>query len=206
MAIRCGKGHEHETVAEVRECYAVEQLLPSTMVLNPPATMVTVRSNKFGGNCVKCGHYVGEQEGRIERNASGKWDVFHLDGQCSEVPATPAPAVSFREDFKGIPAGHYATASLTGNDDYDFWRVDAPTEGKWAGRIFVKRVIGGKPEAPVRGATRHAALSAILFEGIEVCGMRYADELGACRNCNRHLTDELSRSRGYGPDCWGARA
>jgi len=198
MAIRCGKGHEHETVAEVRACYAVG---------GGEGSAPAVRSNKFAGTCVKCGHRVEAQAGRIERNAESGWDVFHLDGTCPEKIAVPETAMAglrapaFREDFKNIPAGHYATASLTGKNDYDFWRVDCPAEGRWAGRIFVKRIIGGKPEAPVRGATRFGALSAIITEGIEVCGTRYGVELGQCRKCNRHLTDETSRALGIGPDC-----
>lgn len=201
MAIRCGKGHEHGSVAEVRACYAVEGSGSGVQTL----PMTDYRPNKFAGTCRTCGNLVDEGKGRIER-IDGRWAVFHLDGECPEKIAVPETAMEglkhgFREDFKSIPAGHYATKSLTGNNDYDFWRVDAPTEGRWAGRIFVKRIIGGKPEAPVRGATRFGALSAIVAEGIEICGTRYGVELGQCRKCNRHLTDETSRALGIGPDC-----
>jgi hypothetical protein len=63
-------------------------------------------------------------------------------------------------------------------------------------------VIGGKPDTPVRGATRDAALSAIVEMGVEESRARYGQKVGRCGICNRHLTDKLSRDRGIGPDCW----
>jgi hypothetical protein len=116
----------------------------------------------------------------------------------------PTPTVAAngtREPYPDVPAGHYATRSATGNNDLDFWRVDRPTEGRWAGRTFVKRVIGGKADSPVRGATALAALKAILANDIGRSRVLYGREIGRCWKCNRHLTDEVSRSLGIGPDC-----
>jgi hypothetical protein len=98
-----------------------------------------------------------------------------------------------------VPAGHYATASRTGSQDLDFWRVDRPTEGRWAGRTFVKRVIGGHEDTPVRGAEAVAALEAIAAD--PEAGPRYGQTIGRCCRCNRTLTDEISRSLGIGPTC-----
>jgi len=33
---------------------------------------------------------------------------------------------------------------------------------------------------------------------------RYGQEIGSCGRCNRRLTDDLSRERGIGPECWKA--
>ena len=107
-----------------------------------------------------------------------------------------------RKALPDIPAGHYAVDSLTGNNDLDFFRVDRPTEGRWAGRTFVKRVIGGKADSPVRGATARAALEAIEKAGPAEATKLYGQEIGRCGRCNRRLTDELSRQRGIGPDCY----
>ena len=100
-----------------------------------------------------------------------------------------------------VPEGHYAVASATGNNDLDFYRVDVVTEGRWAGRTFVKRVIGGRPDSPVRGAEGIAALKRIVEAGPEAAAVLYGQEVGRCYACNRHLTDETSRSLGIGPDC-----
>lgn len=106
-----------------------------------------------------------------------------------------------RDGFTDVPAGHYAVPSLTGNNDLDFFRVDRPYEGRWAGRVFVKRVIGGRPNSPVRGRTYTEALLAIRAAGAAEAARRYAQELGRCSRCNRHLTDETSRAYGMGPEC-----
>jgi hypothetical protein len=103
-----------------------------------------------------------------------------------------------------IPAGYYAVKSLTGNNDLDFFRVDRPTEGRWAGRTFVKRIIGGNPEAQVRGQQARAALEAIIKAGPDSAMALYGQEIGQCGRCNRHLTDETSRALGIGPVCRSA--
>lgn len=198
--MKCGNvkqhgAHEHGTVAEVKACYGVGQQED-----NP----FDYRQNKFGGKCVKCGVVVPELEGRIDR-PNGKWEVSHLSGQCPQRPSVSDVAPQQVKDvvkrFASIPEGHYAVESLTGNNDLDFFRVDRPTEGKWAGYLFVKRVIGGRPNAPVRGATREKALRAIMEASPDKAKARYGQELGQCGECNRTLTDETSRALGIGPVC-----
>ena len=196
MSIKCGNCEgRHGSVQEVRDCYAGKAVRPSAP---------EIRRNKYAGACAACGSKVGEGEGMLEK-VHGRWNVRHLSGQCP-APAAPetasAPAGERgRKPFPDVPAGHYATRSLTGNNDLDFWRVDRPTEGQWKGRTFVKRVIGGRPNTPVRGRTMFAALEAILEAGVDVAGTLYGTTLGQCRSCNRHLTDETSRALGIGPDC-----
>jgi hypothetical protein len=91
--------------------------------------------------------------------------------------------------------------SATGNNDLDFYRVDRPTEGRWAGRTFVKRIIGGNPDIQVRGAEARNALNRILAAGPDDAKKKYGQEIGQCGECNRHLTDETSRELGIGPVC-----
>jgi len=205
-SIKCGHCRKiHESAAAVFRC-SMNQANETARAAAPATETATghrlgVRENKFAQDCAKCGHEVAALAGRLERNASGRWDVYHMDGQCGEIVRNPKQGGKFPEGFKAIPAGHYAVKSLTGNNDLDFFRVDRPTEGRHAGRIFVKRVIGGKPEAPVHGSTRYAALEAIVKAGVDAAGFLYGQELGRCRKCNRHLTDETSRSLSMGPEC-----
>ena len=100
-----------------------------------------------------------------------------------------------------VPAGYYAVESATGNNDLDFFRVDRPDEGKWAGYTFVKRVIGGHPEYRVKGAEARAVLARIAAAGVEDAATKYGTEIGRCYRCNKTLTDELSRKLGIGPKC-----
>jgi hypothetical protein len=109
-----------------------------------------------------------------------------------------------------VPEGYYAVPSRTGNNDLDFFSVDRPTEGRWNGYVFVKRVIGGHVDTPVRGSEARLALEAIIEFGVEEAGVLYGREIGRCYVCNRTLTDDLSRELGIGPVCRdggvGARA
>lgn len=198
MSIICrnGEQHRHETVAEVKACYAGEASARSPEATASPSGKV--RPNKYAGVCVLCGAKVGAEEGRIDRRESGTgWNVSHLSGQC------PSRDASEREEPRTVtlvPGGYYATESLTGNNDLDFWYV---TEGTRNPNIrFVKRIIGGRggPERIAR-STSLAALAAIVAEGIDKCGDRFADELGRCRDCGLPLTDETSRRERRGPVC-----
>jgi hypothetical protein len=191
MSIKCGKGHEHETVADVRACYGVTE-----------SNLSNHRQNKYENACVRCGVLVPSMAGRVDKNRDGKWVVSHLDGQCPIEERAKMEAPKFQDaDYSTIPRGHYATKSFTGNNDFDFWRVDRPEQGAYAGRTFVKRIVGGKPDLNVSRLMKITVLEAILAEGVEVTGFRYGQEIGNCRHCNRHLTDELSRSLSAGPEC-----
>lgn len=127
--------------------------------------------------------------------------VAHVGEPVVAGVGRPGLATPSGEPYPDVPAGRYATKSLTGNQDLDFWRVDRPTEGRWAGRTFVKRVIGGKPDSNVRGVTAREALNAILAMGVDESRTLFGTELGFCWKCGRHLTDETSRALGIGPDC-----
>lgn len=99
-----------------------------------------------------------------------------------------------------VPEGHYAIPS-SGSNDLMFVRVDRPTEGRWAGRVFVKMVVGGKPEQPVERERVAGILARIAAAGVAESATLYGQQIGRCWMCNRTLTDEQSRREGIGPDC-----
>jgi hypothetical protein len=154
------------------------------------------RTNQYAAPCSKCRSTVAARTGLLSK-PNGRWIVTHREGDC----VTAAPAEPSDEHLPDVPEGHYAVPSATGNNDLDFYRVDRPTEGKYAGRVFVKRVIGGHPDTNVRYAEKLSALQRIAFGTPELAGPRYGQEIGQCARCNRHLTDEDSRTAGYGADC-----
>jgi hypothetical protein len=119
--------------------------------------------------------------------------VQHPDAQ-----PTPRPDL--------IPVGFYATPSRTGANEVDFWKVERPDEGRWAGRTFVKRVLGGGTSEQTRTqkisfAEQVQAQQAINQYGVEESGMLYAARMGRCRDCNRDLTDDESIRWGRGRIC-----
>src|SRR5215469_864703 len=113
MPIKCGKGHYHDSIQEVRECYGTPEDL----------TKRTYRVNRYPGTCRKCGGQVEAEKGRIDKTEFG-WQASHLEGQCRVMPAkVPVEGnPNYADRYTAIPTGHYATKSLTGNNDLDFWR------------------------------------------------------------------------------------
>jgi hypothetical protein len=126
--------------------------------------------------------------------------------------ATPRPAATptvAQIPTTTVPQGFYAVDGA-GHQPIDFYRVSRPTEGRWAGRVFVDTVIGGRRNSPVRVGARQV-LARIEAAGPLAAAQRYGLEIGRCGRCNRRLTDEVSRQIGLGPDCralvgWGGTA
>jgi len=82
-----------------------------------------------------------------------------------------------------------------------FLRIKKVTSGRWAGRVFVDSM-GSDTGYPVKApATLTTYLSAVLVDP-QAAAKRYADELGECSDCGRPLTNDESRARGIGPECW----
>jgi Family of unknown function (DUF6011) len=191
-SIRCGqcKG-THESVEQVKRCYAGKG----------KATASNVRSNRYAGTCALCFGPVGENEGRLVPNDGDRngYKILHLDGQCrpaqpkQDAPRTVAPA-----DFSAVHGGYYATVNTRGTNDFDFWYVK---EGRKPGFRFVKRYIGGQGPQRISRTESLRALHAILAEGVDKCGDRFADEMQRCRDCGLPLTDEISRRERRGPVC-----
>lgn len=124
-----------------------------------------------------------------------------------EAPRPERKALPHISTFKGIiPAGRYATPSLTGNNDADFWEIsyDQPKHGKWAGHSFivVERVIGGQPNAELSNIQQRAACQAIVEYGVWDSSCLFGQLLHYCGDCGAHLTKKESRDRGKGQVCW----
>ena len=151
--MRCGKGHDHATTAEVRACYGVQT-----------TSKPSVRTNRYAGTCILCGCAVQPETGILfrspgvgsQRHGQGDWLVQHKPGDCEEAKllqdiktmqpkqAEPWASADVRArdkvNFKAIPQGYYATRKEHG---IDFWFVRVPEDGKWQGYRFVRRIVGG---------------------------------------------------------------
>jgi hypothetical protein len=209
--MRCGNrhgilgDHEHATAAEVRACYGfgaqaespTETVLSREQVFGEEAPAINLASPKQI-------NYINDL--RVERGmdplpantqmarsiASAKIAELLLVHPIVKEPAGVA--------YANVTEGHYAIPGRDGRD-YDFYRVDKPTEGKWAGRTFLKMVVGGKPDISIRDRNRISEVLAAIALNPEEAAWRYGQEIGQCDKCNRSLTDETSRAFSRGPDC-----
>lgn len=169
------------------------------------------RPNRYPGDCDRCGSLVAAGSG-ILVGGPGHWAARHLDGDCQPAAGTAAgrqrsrDAETAEQPVPKAPAGHYAVRTPAGlPHGLTFVRVDRPTEGRWAGRTFVKQIVGGHPAELIRGAAAIAIL--LLIEAdVEAAAQLYGQEIGRCCVCNRTLTDPESRRLGIGPECRGKRA
>ena len=118
------------------------------------------------------------------------------------VPATDRPSMAHVPTADEVPAGRYAieTAGRGAVNELAFYVVDRPTEGKWAGYVFVKLMVSDEEQRLSRD-TQTAILRKIAEVGAEVASARYGHEIGKCGVCNRTLTNDESRARGIGPVC-----
>lgn len=129
----------------------------------------------------------------------------HADAFRASTPA-PAPGVAHAApqaakrrlpDATTVPAGRYAVEM---DGVLKFYRVDRPTEGAYAGRVFVK-VQASDELHRLPWSAQQAVLHAIAGAGAKAASIRYGQELGRCGVCNRTLTDADSIASGIGPVC-----
>lgn len=104
-----------------------------------------------------------------------------------------------------VPAGRYAIVVGDSDPEGDgstvkFYKVDRPTEGRWAGRTFVN-VQASDDFYPVRNGSERAKILTAIAADPQAAMLRYGVELGSCGHCGRTLTNEESRARGIGPIC-----
>lgn len=130
------------------------------------------------------------------RVVSDKIDELKAMPKAVEVPASADRSL----ERHNVPAGRYA---VDGNEGHTvFVKVDVPTEGRWAGRIFVKVQAGDDLHRTSRDVA-DALLGKIAKAGVQEAMLRYGREIGSCGHCGRTLTNEESRASGIGPICRG---
>jgi Family of unknown function (DUF6011) len=150
-----------------------------------------VRHNTYAGNCSDCGGVVPAGEGFIRKDSdSGRWITGHLGGCPKEN--NPPPSVA---------DGYYAVTSDEGHTS--FYSVK---NGKKPGIIFMDLLTGGGPNATFKRQGVSYKIRDTILAKIAVdpkgAAERFGKESGRCFSCNRGLTDEESRLRGQGPDCY----
>lgn len=191
-----------ETFTKSMASHAIETLKNAT----PTEAPTGYRWSKLDGEWVAQGPAAQVGDRITIRKANGDTAEAIITATTDEAgcyrvrKAAPAGRESI-PTAEQVPEGHYALPS-TGHNDLVFYRVDRPTDGQYAGRVFVKMIVGGKPEARVEWGKVPSILARIAEAGADESMALYGREIGRCGMCNRTLTDETSRQRGIGPDCY----
>ncbi len=121
---------------------------------------------------------------------------------AAHAPVSPAKR-EFGAAWGSIPVGGKGFgyfALEVGPEQHKFFRVERPTEGKWAGKTFIKEQ-AGDAFYPIEPKARGYSYLTEIARDHEEAGRLYAFLLRKCYRCNRTLTLAESRERGLGSDC-----
>lgn len=131
------------------------------------------------------------------RDAIRRGELTELvDPDKAPKPQEPAPTAT-----PDVPEGRYAYDNGT---QTIFVQVDRPTEGRWAGYVFVKRLVGAPGDFakyPVRNRDERADILRIISEDPQAAAIAFGQLVGVCGVCGSPLTNEESREYGIGPVC-----
>lgn len=100
-----------------------------------------------------------------------------------------------------VPEGRYAIFNEAAGA-IRFYHVNKPTEGRWAGYVFVNVQAGDEQHSIRNRESRDAILAAIAADP-KAASLAYGRELGHCGVCGRTLTNPESIDAGIGPICAG---
>ncbi|AYP70034.1 hypothetical protein I5G62_gp48 [Mycobacterium phage CRB2] len=136
----------------------------------------------------------------LSKAGASKLIDWLMDRDQGERKAQPAASGDV-PSAEVVPAGRYAIETEDGaTNGLAFYKVDRPTEGRWAGRVFVKLMVSDE-EQRMSWAASKSILAKIAEVGAAEASARYGHEIGECGVCGRTLTNDESRERGIGPIC-----
>ena len=114
----------------------------------------------------------------------------------TEAPASDLPSADV------VPGGYYALPIENSEVDNDiaFYKVDRPTEGRWAGYVFAHLILGPNEQALGRDGS-HRLVRKIAEFGARESSILYGHKSQRCGVCHTNLTNKVSREAGIGPKC-----
>lgn len=176
-----------------------------TVLTGKVAERVTVVGSAISG-VTEGGYITGERGEMVNRHLTKpltKAGASKLIELLKSLPIKAAPSdAADLPDAEEVPAGCYALDSTEGAANSTvFYKVDRPDTGRWAGRVFVKRLEGGDREIPVPVHQRAGVLARIAEVGALEASQAYGRLIGECGVCRRSLTNDESRAAGIGPVC-----
>jgi hypothetical protein len=137
----------------------------------------------------------------IHRTLASEWIT-----RLKQLPRASSQFARVGESLPDVPDGRYAISHKEVTEGVlKFYKIKKPTEGKWAGFVFVDAGRGGSHGdlswTPIKNLAYKKQVLDIIAKDPKLAGERFGREVGACYKCGRSLTDETSRALGIGPDC-----
>lgn len=120
-----------------------------------------------------------------------------IDSMLAVRPVTTSPAPKAQVQKFNIPTGDYA---LRDESVVKFYRVDSPTEGKWAGFTFLA-ACASDDRFKITDKVRKAQILSRIAADLAGAAKLYGDETGHCSFCRKQLTHPESLERGCGRRC-----
>lgn len=183
--IRCAHcTGRHETVAQVRLC-AQRGTQPEPQ----PTTNVVWKPKHKSWLDV-------ERETRATRQVPPTPAVAPKPEPKRATPAAKLPEVASGRYAVEVPGGYPEHTTLK------FFKVDRPTEGRWAGYTFLNIQAGDELFA-IKNFQMKLEVLRLIAADPKAAMLRYGKEIGSCGHCGRTLTNQESRDLGIGPVCAG---
>ena len=114
-------------------------------------------------------------------------------------PVIPRTTDEIAATLPDLKRAHYA---LLEEGRWNFYQVDKPQQGRWAGRTFLS-IQASDETHNIRDWDRKRSVFAAIALDPETALRNYGLQLGQCGVCCRTLTDPESISAGIGPVCAG---
>lgn len=214
--ISCGKcGAKHATVNDVRACYRLEAYEKPLPAVDPqpvtpewakdPATEKQVAlitklldEKDWGKDGVLTSENSETAMNVCDRKTIGKREASDLIGQLLKLDIEKKSAGQ-KQTWPTVPEGRYALQAEDGT--VTFYKVDRPDQGRWAGYIFTKRIVGSPGDWAEFRVPLAPTMDAIEKMGAMESARLFGYKAKACGRCSSPLSTVQSRAAGYGEVC-----
>lgn len=225
MSITCGNcTGKHPTVADVKACYAGKQVTVDEsghhgQAQGLPAFAMDPASDKQIGFVKRLledkdtsnvqqlfdGRIMETMMDVMAEKAVSKREVSDLISALKQCPykASADGQRNAPNHYADLPEGKFATVGVTGADRVEFWSIEKPQEGRWAGRTFINGLTGApgdwRKSRPSRAVME--AVADIIRADPQKAATLFGYKTKTCGKCSSPLSRVQSRAAGYGKTC-----
>lgn len=196
--MRCGKCKaEGVDVDHVKQCYGIE---PDDGVRVGPRNPASPEMKKYVFD-LQDERVLPEQWTLYTDESLSLMERVEVHGVINALKVLPRKSTG--SNAWTMPEGRYALQDV---DDWLFYQVDKPDKGRWAGYVFVKRLIGAPghyKQFNVRNAAERNDILRKIEDDPKQAMVDYGLQSSECGRCHSPLTVKESRERGLGPVCAG---